>query len=292
MTTLPRPSRAIEISLIAMAVIWGVNFSVVKYGTTVMEPIAYNTLRMGLATVILLAIAYGRSGRRPTKQERHKLLALGVLGHCIYQLLFVGGLAMTRAGTASLVVASSPAVVAVVARFFGHDKLPPKAVAGIVLSISGVMLVVSGSISTDGTSHLVGDLLILLAVVMWAFYTNGLVPLAQHVEPAQVAAWTLVGGVVPLALIGTPALLRTEWMAITPLTWGAVLYSGIIAMVIAYLVWYHGVRAIGPTRTALFANLQPLVAVLVAWVFLGEVPTIFQGAGAGAVIGGLYLARR
>jgi drug/metabolite transporter (DMT)-like permease len=118
------------------------------------------------------------------------------------------------------------------------------------------------------------------------------VPLAQHVEPAQVAAWTLVGGVVPLAVLATPALIRTEWMAITPLTWASVLYSGILAMVIAYLVWYHGVRAIGPTRTAMFANLQPLVAVLVAWAFLGEVPTIFQGAGAGAVIGGLYLARR
>lgn len=292
MTALPRPSRAIEAALIAMAVIWGVNFSVVKYGTTVMEPIAYNTLRMGLAAVVLMAIAHARPGRRPTAQERNRLLALGVLGHCIYQLLFVGGLSMTRAGTASLVVASSPAVVAIVARFFGHDKLTAKAVAGIVLSIAGVMLVVGGSISTDGTPHLIGDLLVLLAVVAWAFYTTGLVPLAQHVEPSQVAAWTLVGGVVPLAVIATPALLRTNWSAVTPLTWGAVLYSGILAMVIAYLVWYHGVRAIGPTRTAMFANLQPLVAVLVAWGALGEVPTIFQGVGAGAVIGGLYLARR
>lgn len=66
MTALPRPSRAIEIALIAMAVIWGVNFSVVKYGTTVMEPIAYNTLRMGLAAVVLMVIAYARPGRRPT----------------------------------------------------------------------------------------------------------------------------------------------------------------------------------------------------------------------------------
>ncbi len=292
MTALARPSRAIEISLIAMAVIWGVNFSVVKYGTSQMEAIAFNTLRMGLAAVILMTVAHWRPGRRPTTQERHKLLGLGVLGHCIYQLLFVGGLTMTRAGTASLVVAASPAVVAIVARFFGHDKLPRKAVAGIVLSISGVMLVVGGSIRTEGTGHVIGDLLILGAVVVWAFYTNGLVPLAQHVEPAQVAAWTLVGGVVPLAVLATPALLRTEWLAIAPLTWAAVCYSGVLAMVIAYLVWYHGVRAIGPTRTAMFANLQPIVAVLVAWGVLGEVPTIFQGFGASAVIGGLYLARR
>ena len=292
MTAQPRSNRAIELSLIAMAVIWGVNFSVVKYGTQVMEPVAYNTLRMSLAAVVLMLIAYGRPGLRPSRADRNRLLGLGVLGHCVYQLLFVGGLSMTRAGTASLVVAASPAVVAIVARFFGHDKLPIKAIAGIALSIAGVIFVVGGSIQSDGTAHLIGDLLILAAVVVWAFYTNGLVPLAQHVEPAQVAAWTLLGGVVPLAVIATPALIRTEWTAITPLTWGAVLYSGLLAMVVAYLVWYHGVRAIGPTRTAMFANLQPIVAVLVAWGALGEVPTIFQGVGASAVIGGLYLARQ
>ncbi len=275
-----------------MAVIWGVNFSVMKYGTQAMVPIAYNALRMGLACVILLAIAYARPGLRPTPADRTRLLGLGVLGHFIYQLLFVSGLALTRAGTAALVVAASPAAVAIVARASGHERLPMRAVAGIVLSISGVMLVVGGSVQADGTGHLLGDLLILGAVVVWAFYTTGLVPLAQRVEPAQVAAWTLVGGVVPLLFVAAPSLYRTDWAAVTPLTWGAVLYSGVLAMVVAYLVWYHGVRAIGPTRTAMFANLQPLVAVLVAWLALGEVPTLFQGGGAAAVLTGLYLARR
>lgn len=292
MTASPRASRATELALVAMAVIWGVNFSVVKYGTQMMSPIAFNTLRMLLGCAVLLMIAYARPGRRPSVADRNRLLALGVLGHCVYQLLFVMGLSMTRAGTASLVVAASPAVVAIVARAFGHERLPMKAVAGIALSIAGVVLVVGGTLSADGTSHLIGDLLILGAVVVWAFYTTGLVPLAQRVEPAQVAAWTLVGGVTPLALLATPALLSTEWGAVAPLTWGAIAYSGLLAMVVAYLIWYHGVREIGPTRTAMFANLQPIVAVLVAWAMLGEVPTIFQGAGATAVLGGLYLARR
>ncbi len=292
MTALARPSRSVELSLVGMAVIWGVNFSVMKYGTQAMVPIAYNALRMGIACVILLVIAYARPGLRPSVADRNRLLALGVLGHFIYQMLFVSGLSMTRAGTAALVVAASPAAVAIVARLTGHERLPLRAVGGIVLSISGVMLVVGGSVQTDGTGHLIGDLLILGAVVIWAFYTTGLVPLAQRVEPAQVAAWTLVGGVVPLFVVAAPKLWRTDWAAITPLTWGAVLYSGVLAMVVAYLVWYHGVRAIGPTRTAMFANLQPIVAVIVAWLVLGEVPTLFQGIGAVAVLGGLYLARR
>lgn len=292
MTAFPRTSRATELSLVAMAVIWGVNFSVVKYGTQVMEPIAYNTLRMVVGCVVLLGIAYLRPGRRPSAADRSRLMLLGVLGHCVYQILFVQGIALTRAGTASLVVAASPAVVALVARGFGHERLPVRAVGGIALSIAGVVLVLGGTVTADGARHLVGDLMILGAVVVWAFYTTGLVPLTQRVAPTHIAAWTLVGGVVPLVVLASPALWRTEWTAVTALTWSAVAYSGLLAMVVAYLVWYRGVREIGPTRTAMFANLQPLVAVLVAWAALGEVPTAFQGAGAGAVLGGLYLARR
>ncbi len=289
---LTRASRMTELSLVGMAVIWGVNFSVMKYGTQVMEPIVYNDLRMLLGCLVLLALALSRTDRRASVADRWKLMGLGVLGHCVYQLLFVYGLSLTRAGTASLVVAASPAVVALVARGSGQERLPRRALSGIALSIAGVVLVLGGSISADGALHLVGDLMILAAVVVWAFYTTGLVPLTQRASSIEVAAWTLVGGVLPLTLLAVPSLAAVAWSEVTWLTWGAVAYSGLLAMVAAYLVWYRGVREIGPTRTAMFANLQPIVAVLIAWALLGEVPTLFQAAGAAAVIGGLYLARR
>jgi len=281
-----------ELSLVLMSVIWGVNFSVVKYGTQVMEPLAYNALRMTLGCAVLLALAAWRPGKRANTADRWRLMALGVLGHCVYQILFISGIARTRAGTASLVIAASPAAVAIVARAFGHDKLSSRAVAGLALSIAGVFLVLGGSVSADGSAHLTGDLMILAAVCCWAFYTNWLVAFTQRVDAVQVAAWTLLGGVVPLTAIATPQLLRVEWAAITPLTWASVFYSGVMAMVVAYLLWYRGVHRIGPTRTSMFGNLQPIVAVIVAWIALSEVPTLFQGAGAATVLGGLYLSRK
>ena len=160
-----------EVLLVVMATIWGVNFSIVKYGTQVMPPLAYNALRMVLGCVVLLMLSHWRPGRGITREDRVRLLGLGVLGHCIYQVLFIYGISLTRAGTASLVVAASPAVVALVARATGHERLPIRAVGGIALSIAGVVLVLGGSISADGARHLFGDLLILAAVVCWAFYT-------------------------------------------------------------------------------------------------------------------------
>src|SRR5688572_3279471 len=121
--------------LVVMAIIWGVNFSVVKYGTQVMEPLAYNALRMALACVILLAVAHLRPGRPLASADRWRLMALGLLGHCVYQVLFINGIAMTRAGTAALVVAASPAMVAIVARSAGHERLPQRAILGIALSM-------------------------------------------------------------------------------------------------------------------------------------------------------------
>jgi len=68
-------------------------------------------------------------------------------------------------------------------------------------------------------------------------------------------------------------------------------YSGIGALVIAYLFWYRGVRVIGPTRTAMYSNVQPVFAVIIAWVVLGEVPTLWQGVGAASIMSGLLLTR-
>jgi drug/metabolite transporter (DMT)-like permease len=112
------------------------------------------------------------------------------------------------------------------------------------------------------------------------------------VEGVQIAAWTLFGGALPLVVTGIPALLGTDFAAVPLAAWGAIVYSGLMAFVVAYVFWYRGVQKIGPTRTSMFANLQPIIALGAAWVTLHETPTPWQFAGASCVIGSLYLSRR
>jgi drug/metabolite transporter (DMT)-like permease len=73
--------------------------------------------------------------------------------------------------------------------------------------------------------------------------------------------------------------------------WLALFYSSVISMGVAYFFWYRGLRVLGPTRSAVYTNLQPIVALLVAWAFLNETPTIFQGVGAATIIAGVFLTR-
>jgi drug/metabolite transporter (DMT)-like permease len=278
--------------LLAMSAIWGVNFAVMKYGLEAFTPLAFNALRVALATTALAAVAFAPGARRPSSADARKLMALGLLGHAVYQFLFANGLNRTRAGTAALVISGTPALVAIMSRAFGYERVSRGAAAGIALSIAGIGLVVAGATAGGGNDSLLGIVLIMSSSTCWAFYTMGLRPLSERVDGVQIAAWTLFGGAVPLIIAGIPSLLQTDFTRVTPAAWGSIAYSGLLAYVLAYIFWYRGVQILGPTRTSMYANLQPVMALAAAWIALGEVPTGWQFAGGACVITGLYLSRR
>jgi drug/metabolite transporter (DMT)-like permease len=282
-----------EALLVLMSIIWGMNFAVMKYGTDVLAPFAYNGVRLVIGSIVMLGILYFRRMPPLPWKDVRGLMLLGSLGTGVYQLFFISGLAMTRAGTASLVIASSPAIIAIVGRFLGVENVNSRAWWGIALSIAGIAFVIlSSADSNEGQASVVGDLLILASVVCWSFYTHLMRPYTQRIDGIQIATWSLIGGTIPVFLIAIPAIARANWHTVVPLTWAAIFYSGVGSMGIAYLFWYRGVRVIGSTRTAMFSNLQPIVALGASWPMLGERPTLMQCVGAGAVFGGLLLTRQ
>lgn len=281
-----------DLLLLLMATIWGVNFSVVKYGTQAIEPLAFNGVRVALAAMVLMLVVRVQRQPLPPRATVLALLGLGVLGNGLYQIFFVEGISRTRAGNASLVMAAGPALVAFFGRLRGVEKVHARGYLGIALSVLGIGIVMRGTAAAaHGEATVLGDLLILGGAAIWALYTVLLKPLTHHVDGLQVSAFTMLGGAIPLLAVASPAISRTTWTALPPVTWLAIGYSGIFALVIAYYLWYRGIKFIGPTRTAMYSNLQPVVAVLVAWAVLGEVPTFAQGAGAAAVMAGLLLTR-
>jgi drug/metabolite transporter (DMT)-like permease len=281
-----------DVLLFAMAVIWGVNFVVVKYATHTFNPVAFTGLRVGTAATFLVAFAYARGGFTLSRHDVMRLLFLGVIGNGLYQLFFVHGVARTRAGNASLIVGAAPAFIALVARARGLERVKRMTLAGIALSVIGVGLVIAGSAtSSNGEATRLGSVLVFLGVLCWTAYTIMLQPYTKRVDVVQLAAVTMVGGAVPLLIASMPALVATDWSSVGAGGWLALLYSSVISMGVAYFFWYRGLRVLGPTRTAVYANLQPIVALVAAWAFLGEIPTIFQGVGAVTIIAGVFLTR-
>ena len=281
-----------EALLLTMALIWGLNYAVVKVGVRTFAPLAFNGLRVALAATALLAIA-GLTVRErwPSRPDLLRLLGLGVLGNCVYQIFFIEGLARTRAGTAAIVLAASPAFIALIGRLRGSERIAPRGMVGIALSVAGVGLVMATG-GGGGEDTLLGSALVLGGCVCWATFTVLLQPYTHRVNGVQLSALTMTGGALPLLLVAGPSLASTDWGAASRATWGALAYSGLAALVVAYLIWYRGVRVLGPTRTAMYGNIQPVIALGFAWLTLGEVPTAAQAAGTVAIMSGIVLTRR
>jgi drug/metabolite transporter (DMT)-like permease len=119
----------------------------------------------------------------------------------------------------------------------------------------------------------------------------GLQPLTKRIDPIQLAAIAMVGGTLPLILTTIPAIVHTDWTKVTWGGWAAMAYASVLSMVVGYLFWYRGLKVLGPTRTASYSNLQPVIALAVAWIFLHEVPTPWQVVGVATIMSGVLLTR-
>jgi drug/metabolite transporter (DMT)-like permease len=282
-----------DLLLASMALIWSINFSVIKYGTRFVEPLAYNGARIVLgAGAALFVLALWRRRERIVTPFRMRLILLGMLGNGLYQYFFIEGLARTRVATTVLLMASTPAAIALLGRVRGVERIALRGWLGIALQLSGVAVLLIGTGAADtGADSMAGALLVLAAVACWAVYAVALKPVSAHASWVEVTAYTLAGGAIVSAVLGASAIARASWETAPWALWPAIAYSGIMALLVATAFWYIGLKRLGPTRTAMYSNLQPLFAMAIAWAALGEVPTQWQSIGALLIMSGLLLAR-
>ena len=277
-----------------MAAIWGVNFSVLKVILRDLDPLALNALRFPLASLALWTLVRRLPGAsRPKPADVVRVLVLGVLGNIAYQLCFIFGLDWTLAGNASLLLATTPIWTVVLSSAVGHERPGKWVFIGIIGTFAGMFLVIKGrgDALDFGNSSVRGDILMVMSAILWSIYTVGGRKLVREYGALRMTAWTLWAGTPFLVLLGVPALLGTDFGAVSTGAWLGVLYSGVMAIAIAYLLWYRGVQRLGNSRTAVYSNLVPVAALITAWVWLGEVPSGPQAAGAAVILAGLSVAR-
>lgn len=293
--TAQRDRRAVraELGLLGLVVIWSVNFSVLKVGLAAFEPYAFNALRFVLAAFFLTGALALRGGiPLPDREDVARVVGLGLLGHVIYQLLFINGMDLTRAGNAALMLATAPVYTALFSKLAGHERVGLVAGGGMVATMVGVAVVIGsgGGPLSFSSNTLVGDLLVMGAAVLWAAYTVGARKIVRKYSALILLVWTLWIGAACLVVIGAPQLLAME--SAPGAAWAAVAYAGVLGIAVGQLLWYRGVNLIGSTRTAVYQNVVPLGAIAVAWVWLDEVPNAGQLAGALVVVGGVAVVRR
>ncbi len=292
--TVDKSEITTDLGLVALAAIWGINFSVVKFVLETLDPLSVNALRFPLAAAALTLVVWRSPARAvPRREDVPRIILLGFLGNLGYQLCFIFGIDWTRAGNASLLLATTPIWTLIFSAAAGYERPTRWASAGVFGTVAGMSLVVfgSGDRISLGSESLRGDLLMVMASILWSIYTvAGQRPVSRY-GALHVTTWALWVGTPFLVLMGLPSLATISVGEVSPGAWLGIAYAGLLSIGLAYLLWYRGVQRLGNNRTAVYSNLVPVAALVTAWLWLGEKPTSVQLVGAGIILSGLTVAR-
>jgi drug/metabolite transporter (DMT)-like permease len=277
--------------LLATTLLWALNFTVSKYILEhALRPLAYSGLRYSAAALLFVAVTYPRE--RSLRIARTDLALIGgaVLLLLANQLSFVYALDLTTATTVALLFGTLPILTALISRAVGVERLESRFWIAALLSFAGVALVTAGS-GESLSGHLAGDLLAVLGAATWGAYSVAIAPLMRRYSPFRLSAVLLVIVSVPLLLLGSPQLADEDFQ------WGALVWIGFAfavlgPLVLTNLLWFTAIDRVGPSRAALFANLQPFLAAMIALLLLSENLTRYQIAGGLAIGAGIVLSRR
>ncbi len=286
----------LDLLLLLMVMIWGANFSVVKVAMRDFPELAFNALRLVIGSSMFgAAIWWTRRGGRAliasiSNADWLRLLILGVVGHFVYQLLFLGGLKRTSVGNGSLIVGSSPVVIALLSSLAGYERVTPLRWFGVFLALAGLYLVVGHRVDWSMDSR-VGDALMVGSLLCWAIYSVGAQPLLKRHSPLVVTGVSMtIGGLLYVAF-AAPVLLSLEWRSISALSWWLMIASAVLALSVSYLIWYTALQRLGSTRTSVYSYLTPVMAMIVAALWLDEPISRNQIAGAATILAGLFVTR-
>jgi len=253
-------------------------------------------LRFTIAAVLLLAIVRKSEGHFPqlTRTQWLSIGILGLTGVFAYNAFFFKGLQLISAGRAALIIATSPVLIALLSAWLYGEKLSPLKMAGILLSVTGAVVVITRGNLADLLTHGlgIGELMIFGCVLSWVAYSLLGKSVMQVISPLVATAYAALTGMLFLAVPAWVEGMPGQLSSYTALDWASIAHLGLFGTVIGFVWYYQGIRQIGPLRAGLFINFVPVSAITLAFFILSEPVTISLMIGAGLVITGVYLTNR
>ncbi|MDB4483832.1 DMT family transporter [bacterium] len=300
-------NRLADACLLLVAFIWGINMAVMKMGITMIDPFAFNSVRLTLSAMTL-GVCVWLEKRRQTSEPSPPLrphsarsatkkwavvIAFGLLSGGFYQIVFAIGMDRTTAGDSALIMSSIPMWTALLAFIFLHENLK-KIWIGLIITFVGTLVVTLQSGGFDfSNENLIGNSIILIAALAWSTGVIISRPLMKTISPIQLAFYATLGTL--------PIHYLMAWLFETngfqhlnqPAILFCIGYSGIFSTGLAYAMWNYGVHKLGASHASVFQNLVPLVALAAAWISpLNEKITAIQILGGFLIIFGLLVTQK
>ncbi|MEH7438139.1 DMT family transporter [Neobacillus drentensis] len=270
---------------------WGVSFVSTKAVLGKLDPYSLLVLRFGIgALFLLLLLLVLRTRMFISLKHMPHLIILGILGVFVHQVLQATALLTIDASSAGWLISFSPIFTVILSLLFLHEKISYTKVAGMVLAITGVLLV-----TTTRSGHSfqlamnIGFFLMILSTLNWAVYSVLLRSLKLPYPPLLVTFYMSLLGLI----LTTPYIIRNRgWESLSLLThteWAHLLFLGIFVSGIAYWYWGKALEVLEASKVSMFLYLEPITTLIAAVLLLQEKILLISVAGGIIIIIGVII---
>ena len=269
----------------ATLLLWASAFAGIKAGLSAYSPGQLALLRFLVGSASMAVLARFKGFGLPELKDIPRILAVGFLGFTVYHVFLNYGERTVSAGAASLIVSFTPVMTALLASFFLRERLRFLGWAGIAVSVSGVALISfgeGGAVALDP-----GSLLILLASLGSSLYNVFQKPLLKRYDPIAFTTYAMTAGTLFMLVFlpGLPGAIARAPLEATL----SVAYLGVFPGAIAYSTWTYALSRMPASRLATTLYIAPVLAIAIAWLWIGEIPTILSLMGGAITLAGVVL---
>lgn len=274
-------------------IIFAANYSIVKFITPgYMQPFAINFVRVASSIIlfwILWLLKPGPWGIQ--RKDIPRFIACGITGVLINQIFFIKGLSLTTSIHSSLLSLCTPIFIIIIAAWLIKESLNWLKMIGLALGIFGaLLLILIKDNNHTGFNVILGDILVIINAISYAFYLVMVKPLMVNYSAIHVIRWVFtIGGIIMLP-ISASEFLATNWNSFEFNQWAALFFIAIGATFLAYLFNVYGIGKLGASSTGAYIYTQPVFAAIIAIIFAGEHFSWVKGLAAILIFSGVYLA--
>lgn len=279
--------------LILTTLFWSGNFVLSRGMHADIPPFALSFWRWTVALLILcfFGLKHLYQQRELILQHKRFLVIQGILGVAGFNSLIYMAVQTTTAINAALVNSCIPILIVLISRIFYNDRLSLRQTAGVFLSLSGVLLIISqGRIANLFELQFNrGDILVFIAALFWAFYSVNLKKYPKDLNPLGYLSGIVIVGLIVLLPFYFTELLAGSSMALSKASVVTILYIALFASVLAFIFWNKAVTILGANIAGPFIHLMPVFSTILAVLFLDESLTAHHLQAILLIFGGILM---